>query len=128
MRTNRDNKFIAAMDAEVGEAGRDFVYREEHGRHQSGKPTCVYVFNDKPSCLIGRALFRIGVPVEELRNHDEDTPYGVSASCVMDHLGGFSYKVGLAADYAQDVQDRGGTWGEALDKFHEYLTATGAVD
>lgn len=118
--TDKDRQFIDAIRAIVAETGEDHVYeRIDDGNdpHRS----CWYVHDGQPSCLIGRALHRIGVPLDLLARNE-----GTSALSLMEDIGGFSYTVRLAADLAQDVQDgqdKGNTWGDALRVFDHRLFA-----
>lgn len=71
----------------------------------------------KPSCIIGRALARLGVPLKRLAAKE-----GVPAHTSMNlHLDGFSGVVVRAANAAQVVQDQRGLWGIALAEFEEVL-------
>lgn len=102
----------------VDRAGEDFVYEHkdmtdlrgsfEYGGLSRG---CRYVEEGHPSCLVGHVLVRTGVSLEALNKLDM---LGVSASSLADY--------GIQADMgaqrvlgaAQEVQDSGKSWGEAL--------------
>jgi hypothetical protein len=113
-----DEAFIDAITAEVEAAGPDFVYQEDPFQ------TCDYVRDGQPSCLIGRALARLGMSVEELKTFDANdlpNPTNIrnpSAAGIMYSLG-FSERVTAAADVAQGLQDSCRTWGRALEVFHQ---------
>jgi hypothetical protein len=106
-----EEAFTAAMRAAVAERGEDYVYpREERGY------ACVYTFNGEPDCLIGLALFKMGVPITFLQDCDGmNNALGVLLDL------GFSRYVADAADWAQSLQDKGHTWGESLGGYFQML-------
>jgi hypothetical protein len=89
------------------------------------KATCRYVSNDDdaPVCIVGHALFRLGVPLAELVTYE-----GQAADAVLVSLktrGFFSEVDEDAADLlteAQTKQDNGVPWGEAVVLATELLT------
>ena len=100
--------FLEALRECVAEAGEDYVY----------KGSCVYALGGKPSCLIGKALAKLGVPITTLEWMDEfgDT----SAKSMLPYLGVYNDKVRRMAYAAQTAQDTGFTWGFALrEAIHE---------
>jgi hypothetical protein len=118
-------QFTAAMKAAVAERGADYVYPTEWrdttvpGDNPAGM--CLYVKPDKsgPACLIGEALHRMGVPVEELALL-ENKGASMALSVVFGHDPAlFGYRV--AAESAQLEQDAGRTWGSALDAYKYHL-------
>ena len=77
---------------------------------------CRYFYNGAPSCLVGHVLHRAGWSVNALRNLDDggiaaqdlwyaDLPQGAT---------GLTQGAALALEKAQELQDVGDTWGEAL--------------
>jgi hypothetical protein len=94
----------------VSEQGEDFIYQPPEGTLGQ----CQYVHNGRPDCLVGKALYQLGVSVDLLRT--------------LDHEGGMNIgKVDLAQlgldmppealealDTAQMLQDGQETWGTAL--------------
>jgi hypothetical protein len=100
----------------VAEFGEDYVYPEDHKRHeygdddnQGGNMLCVYVHEDKPSCIVGQILHKHGVSVEALKAHEFKGARTVSyATAEADEKARF-FLTG-----AQSHQDKGNTWGEAL--------------
>lgn len=111
------NSAYEGLRAVVEEAGEGFIYRRVGLR-------CVYVSDDAPSCLVGRFLHSIGVPLEELKDADRDI--AKSARQLIHHLQGtgvVSAEPGVDAmlHAAQEVQDSGETWGYALRVAEEYL-------
>lgn len=62
-----------------------------------------------PGCLVGQVLSRLGIPLEELQKHEGSGATNVTPL--------FIYTTGRAVDIlqgAQDNQDGGDAWGEAL--------------
>ncbi|MFJ9616695.1 hypothetical protein [Streptomyces noursei] len=102
-----------ALVEAVTAKGYDYVY-------DNGDPlseVCWYVHqdvngNDVPGCLVGDALHRLGVPLGEIKKHEERGAYGVAGSLidVAENRG----RVLSMLSQAQDHQDTGGTWGGAL--------------
>lgn len=47
---------------EIAAVDPDYIYENPVGEDSAGEEieTCVYVWKDKPSCIMGRALFAIG--------------------------------------------------------------------
>lgn len=112
--------FTAAMRAAVEERGSDYTYPEfnkEVGEddYHSISGTCQYSTpNGEPACIIGLALSKID---------PELVPkYGVigDAGNLMLSLGAGA-KLSTAAEEAQERQDEGATWGEALEGFETVL-------
>jgi hypothetical protein len=102
--------FTAAITAVVGTFGGDYVYVENN---DSG---CWYFTPDgEPLCLIGRSLALMGYG-------PGDTEEGFRAVTVMRDLG-FPEDCAFAATSAQIVQDNGGSWGDAVEKYLLALTA-----
>lgn len=101
------------LEQVVDEGGRDFVYpQDENGN-------CQYVRDGAPSCLVGKALFKAGVKMEDLIRLDEGTAdtNGPVAACAMDDVipGVADYEALYVFNQAQQTQDLGDTWGSALD-------------
>lgn len=105
---------MAALEVVVAEAGEDYVY--ESPRHmQGGDESCFYVHRDpdgsdaRPGCLVGTALHRLGVPLGELEKHE-----GTDAFTMLWHITDLPDRARGAFSGAQEAQDTGETWGEAL--------------
>lgn len=79
---------------------------------------CKYVLDGVPSCIVGQALFALGVPIKVLQEMDfvSDPMFAEDGGRV---LSGHGYTfTGGARDMlvlAQEEQDGGRTWGVALD-------------
>jgi hypothetical protein len=117
-----DEQFTDALKAVVQERGKDFKYprgtegwSEKYG-NGTYNTNCLYVRTDveEPACLIGAALHKAGVSLEELRAQE-----GQSAWAFVETYG-ISGDKANAAQSAQYVQDDGKTWGEALETFLNY--------
>lgn len=98
--------FTKAMEDAVALKGEDFVYLKEEWA------ACVYEEAGKPSCLLGHALYNLGLPFPE-RN------INIQAVLVANY--DVPRNLRLAAAEAQRDQDRGETWGNALSSFRHIL-------
>lgn len=103
---------LQALKEVVAEApaGRDTVYQD---RGTGGE--CYYVRYGVPSCIVGRALHRLGVPIEVLQGLDTASmgdPIGASS---LARRGVTTPDAAVVFANAQLAQDRGKTWGQALD-------------
>lgn len=105
---------VDGLSAIVAECGEDFVYPSRGGE-------CVYVYNGKPDCIVGRFLASVGVPVERLAKADTvDLDGSIAAGDLLERLQqeGIASADRFARNILQVVQvkqDGGHTWGEALD-------------
>lgn len=99
-------KGLAALRETVAEAGEDFVYRNI---------MCVYVApgGGSPACVIGKAATRLGASINTLEGWDRLEDGGIAnvAICLEYPI---SHRLITAWTAAQDIQDKRGTWGEAL--------------
>lgn len=85
---------------------------------------CRYVRSGKPSCIVGRALAELGVPLQVLKNLDNTFD-----STIQNGGYGFLRGNGVLLDayaaeafaYAQGAQDGGDLWSVALDKAREQV-------
>ncbi len=97
---------------------------------------CDYVRNGAPSCIVGHALYHAGVPTELLMilDGDPDRVGGISAFNISDdrrerHLGDIEFPVSITDgaahvfSAAQQAQDEGISWGEALREARERLAS-----
>jgi hypothetical protein len=97
----------------------ELEYYEEHPEALEDVAECLYVNPDgTPSCIVGHLLVgKLGVPAERVKPHE-----GASARAVASTLGvtpdeeeyGVSV-VGLLLNQVQGHQDRGMSWGKALE-------------
>lgn len=109
------DRAVELLEAEVAEAGADFIY-EKDKRDRGDYPVCRYVKNDAPSCLVAKALFRAGVPMEVLTGLDfqaEGLSTPIADAVFSDDIE-LSDDARMAFRKAQDAQDNGDSWGEAL--------------
>lgn len=75
--------------------------------------TCVYICGGKPSCLVGHVLYSLGWPVERLMDFDSQRSNGIGSLRVC--YGDIATQDAVdILEAAQDTQDLGGSWGEAL--------------
>lgn len=98
-----------AIKAEVEKEGPDFVYESPD------EIECVYRHKGVPSCLIGRALDRL-IPGVQI-------PEGKTAFFALREL--VTPAAATYADIAQRYQDRGYSWGDALNEAEETLETLG---
>ncbi|WP_367137957.1 hypothetical protein [Saccharothrix sp. HUAS TT1] len=105
--------YRAALQAAVDARGADFTYQSPDG-------TCLYVHHDEelgtttPGCLHGFALAVLGY---ELDSTHEYTPIRTLLS-VLGVRGDDVLRE--AAQESQRAQDRGESWGRALEVFDQY--------
>lgn len=120
-----EETFTAAIEQAVEMRGRDYIYPKSLPGWQTPglAKACVYSTRQgQPACLIGQALYLIDpklVPSYE----DSDAGKDMDARSVLTRLLGVDYETPRwvhAAYVAQVHQDRGGSWGDALDWYlHE---------
>lgn len=96
----------------VAEFGEDYVYPESEKRRETdgSLPSCVYVHEGCPSCLVGHILHRHGVSLEDMSQDEFRGAWFVSAKCA-DADG----KAREFLDAAQESQDNGDTWAVAIE-------------
>ena len=110
---------LVALQQAVEERGANFKYRDLFGEGD-----CRYVIDGEPACLVGEVLVGLGTPIGAFammspgeRSGDINTVRIGAASRVLESGGLVEFSIDalnlLAA--AQDFQDHGQTWGEALD-------------
>jgi len=98
---------------EVVKGKEDFIYISERGR-------CFYTKGDCPSCLIGYALVRGGVPIEMVKLLDNNSISSEDADAIPMIIKGVTQEAAHVFNAAQVVQDDDHTWGEALDAAEDY--------
>lgn len=111
---------IQGLRQAVAERGRDYI------DPQAPTGDCYYVIGDRPSCIGGTALFKLGVPVSELKRWEgndvlgmvpgrrtHQTGYGDDGLTTDD--GFLTEAAGAVLFAAQGRQDNGDTWGDSLD-------------
>lgn len=110
-------KAVELLKAAVAERGERYVYSEpEDG--------CVYVADGAPSCLVGEALVAHGLPVGffyQAVSYDKQfaaEANGLPMSLL--HKAGVlpfvTARARAALTAAQNVQDQGCSWGDALER------------
>lgn len=93
-------------------------------RARSIGQTCKYTIDGAPSCIVGEALHRLGVPIDVLREMDctFDPMFGEDGKRLLENKG---YTFEDAAEQvliaAQSEQDSGHTWGNALHVAREVV-------
>ncbi|MDX2590973.1 hypothetical protein PV343_01365 [Streptomyces sp. WI03-4A] len=101
----------------------DYTYEAPAHMAGEGAPlSCFYVHvggndePDTPGCLVGHVLNRLGVPLDRLAMYEGTGSGGMLAS-VLEITGPLDeiYRVDEALALAQDAQDNGSTWADALE-------------
>jgi hypothetical protein len=110
----------------VAEHGTETVYQQVPvmGSDGSERLMCVYAHDGQPSCLIGHALHRAGVTVDELaalQGVADELDDVLPARVDLDPL---AESVFYAAQF---LQDDGSPWGEALTAAEEAAVEWGGV-
>lgn len=123
----------AALKAAVDLKGEDYIYVNPDGRVASEEESisCSYYCGDgsgenygEPSCIFGHALMSMGITTAQL-----DWAGGSFIGMMLETLESkgwitpVSFEVKAAAYAAQQAQDNGKTWGEALGAFDRELAA-----
>lgn len=114
----------ATLKAVVGEYGEGYVYPPA-----KAGDNCRYVIDDKPSCLVGVVLARLGVPITHLKAGDASKGhFGATADDLIPQLrqaGVINFeepdRVTYALRQAQYGQDLGYSWGIALENYENAL-------
>lgn len=87
----------------------DFIY-------DASETGCKYVKDSNPSCLVGQALFRLGVPIDLLKMYDGFADSGAGTVLYEDlYERDDPDAVGKCA-VAQNEQDSGASWGTAVHR------------
>jgi hypothetical protein len=97
------------LERAVNQRGADFVYSKDGSSGPEGG--CYYFMEGEPSCIIGTILSYLGIKPSQVQE-------GSNAESQVRSLFPDTSDVVLEAlNEAQTKQDRGDTWGEALDAF-----------
>lgn len=113
-----DQDVINTLAEIVSEYGDDHVYEAPMDR-------CVYVHGGQPSCLVGKMLHKVGIPLEKLEKFDLDngTPAAMAISCLMQaDVIDVSSEAIQALSEVQSTQDAGYPWGVALQSAKSVLS------
>lgn len=98
----------------VSEFGEDYVYPENHkerGASAASAPSCMYVHDGQPSCLVGHVLYRHGVSIKDLVDREFLSAWEVAAGLVAS-----DEKTRQFLEAVQVAQDKGTTWNQAVDQ------------
>lgn len=114
---------VGSPEAIAGWRGRGYEHADGPFSNQDVKPGyggCKYVLKDgTPACIIGLALYKIDPALLPKANP--------SAQAVLDNLGVNDGALLFAAQKAQEAQDKGKTWGVALEVFEDGLRIEGGL-
>lgn len=109
---------IALLERAAQEKGADHVYkRVPSGSDIHGEASmCNYEHNGRPSCIVGHALHYAGVTIEQLRKMDSDLKVSSIDMLYAEDLLPIEMTDDAADLFkaAQDAQDEGMPWGEAV--------------
>lgn len=107
---------LEGLKALVEEYGEDFVYEQNTDEDAL---SCAYVRGGEPSCMIGKFLAAVGVPLERLERADTlggDPATHLINKLVNEGVLDVEYGVRGILATAQVTQDSGDTWGSAYDR------------
>lgn len=96
----------------VDQYGEDVVYQKVPLDRNNGVG-CRYEYEGNPSCLVGHVLVKAGADLSVLKGLDV---IGAPADKIYTLVGGVDPAASRVLQAAQDIQDRGDSWGEALDE------------
>lgn len=106
---------MQALRDVVAEVGPDYTYPDSE--RDDLYHACRYVADGKASCIVGRALHKMGVPLEVLAEHELSSAEMVIRELIDDGVIE-SNESEWATQYAfaQIAQDQRKTWGKALQE------------
>lgn len=106
------DKAIELAKAEIAKEGEDFVY--EWRTQENGTTSCMYVYDGKPDCLVGRILHSLGVSLHELSKHEGSSSYEVMENLDADGVLSPTFDAIEFLRILQAHQDQDESWGESL--------------
>jgi hypothetical protein len=106
----------------VAEKGAEYVYVNRDGDPADGdvSVSCHYVHGDQPGCIVGWVLYRAGVGLADLSEYE-----GRGAEDPVEGLMEAPAEVRKLLNWAQDYQDQGTPWGEAVRRALSRLEQAG---
>lgn len=120
------------LEVVVEKAGRNYVYVNAEGRTagtldaQDCMASCNYLHGEGDEtvagCIVGHVARRVGVPDRILRSEEENTSRSLidAVHADPDVKLEFTETASAVLSAAQCAQDRGDTWGEALEDAKKY--------
>lgn len=110
---------IELLEKAVDQRGRDYIYKGDE-REMGVTPVCVYVESENdvlvPSCGVGLALHLGGVSTSDLDVNPAHTASQLVSDLMDQEIIGGADSIALQIlNIFQSFQDRGRTWGHALD-------------
>ncbi|WMI33977.1 hypothetical protein SEA_ERENYEAGER_107 [Microbacterium phage Erenyeager] len=132
MKTFTDEQVTEAIERVVADRGEDYVY--DNGRNKKWEQGCFYASKDgeSPSCVVGFVVNALNP--EAFRKIVEVEIGGGASFDVQDALAytdgelNISTEARRALQKAQDEQDGGKPWGDALASYKAVLGDSGALD
>lgn len=120
MDTLNYTKALELLREIVAEEGEDFVYKTGKVSHKG--PNCLYAFEGKGDCGVGRVLVKVGVPALELEwsethegAYSTGTAEMVFGDLAEDEVLYVTSKAARLLGKFQEYQDTGYAWGQSLD-------------
>ena len=111
------SNILAGKDAEVIQAVRDLANANPEFIYEAKNPSyrgqCFYVEDGKPSCIVGQALAKLGLTIDQLSLFDNEVTGDISAEAVGKVLG----LNDITRTWLRDVQasqDAGLRWAAAV--------------
>jgi len=117
MTTLTNDAVTAALAKIVAEKGADYIYPHAVG-------TCTYSEGEAPSCIVGHVVAALSPEdFEALVEYEQSEGESFPANELEEHsaLQFERGRLGDALMAAQDVQDSGGTWGNAQEAYRRVL-------
>ena len=93
----------------------NFIYQPRPKQNNPKVRSCTYVYNNQPDCLIGHVFYRLGVPIEILKQQEGNTVDEIMPNLLTGMSGGL---INLL-NYVQQLQDFTKTsWNNVLNNTH----------
>lgn len=111
------DQITEALEAVVRERGDGYMYQQDFS---NGSSSCKYIARSIskgrviPACIVGATMSYLGVSDSTLRRWDNNVG-GTSILDIQTNL--IPEDAQIALQEAQSVQDRGNTWGNALQAY-----------
>lgn len=137
MTTLTPEAVIAAFRQAVQDRGEGYIYPQDKSDPNwwLGGACRYSTLTGQPACIVGQALYNIDpglvpdtnrvAPADDVINDIVRRHLGISSYSSEYYSDGWNI-IDSALTSAQEVQDKGGTWGEASDAFERSLSRDGS--
>lgn len=102
----------------VEEVGPDFVYEKRptppNYTSRMHSEVCLYIYENRPDCIVGKILHRLGVSIEDLQRMEGQSPVALRKYVDSESIG-IDFSMTDSLSNIQACQDRGTPYGEVLD-------------